>query len=279
MARVILTERPDSRKWTIGENASFELRYNATGDSDPFRIKSVAMAEIPTWWEGLVRTSFSIDPDPLTIDSVKGKGIWLVVASYSVPVLNGVKQTFDTSGATFKITQSIKTQASYARLGSSPTDHKGAINVDGERVNGVDIVVPVHVFSETYELTPYVVTPSYKGVLFNLTGKTNNKLFRGFLAGECLFMGASGSLDQNGFYQVDFKFAASPELRNFTVGDITVLLKRGWEYVWTAYEKKVDDASFKVATVPSEVYVEQVYRDGDFSTLGIGTGLVPVIPR
>ena len=180
MARIVLTERPDSRKWTVGDSPSFELRYNATGDSNPTRIRDQALAIIPIWWEGLSRTEISIDPDPIMIDSVTGRGLWLVVASYKMPVINGVKQVFDTTGGTFHISQSISTRDKYALAGKAATDHQGAINADGERVEGIDITVPVYTFSETYEVSPYVMTPSYRGTLFHLTGKINTYGFRGF---------------------------------------------------------------------------------------------------
>jgi hypothetical protein len=278
MARVVLTERPDSRKWTVGEGAAFELRYNAVGSSDPLRVRDVAAAELPLWWEGFIRTNIGIEPDPTVVDSALGKGLWLVIGSYEPPTVNGVKQSFDTSGGTFHITQSLFTRDKYALPGKTPTDHKGAINADGEKVQGVDIVVPVYQFTETYELSPFIVTPTYRITLFTLTGVLNNAKFRGFIRGECLFMGASGTLDQQGNYQVDFKFASSPELRDFKVGEITVGLKRGWDYIWVSYEKQSDADSGKLALRPSEVHVERVYREGNFAALGIGTGLVPTVP-
>jgi hypothetical protein len=65
------------------------------------------------------------------------------------------------------------------------------------------------------------------------------------------------------------QFAASPNLSSIPVGSITVTAKKGWEYLWVQYETGVDeDALIKR---PAYAYVEQVYRTGDFSTLGIGT--------
>jgi len=155
----------------------------------------------------------------------------------------------------------------------------GAINANGKKVDGVDIVVPIYTFSETYELSPFVVTPSYKVTLFNLTGRINERKFRGFVTGEVLFMGVSGSLDQNGVYQMEFKFAASPGMQNFLVGEIRIPLKQGWDYLWVAYEEQDDLASGKFAARAEEVYVERVYEYGNFGDLGIGVGLVPTVPR
>jgi len=57
----------------------------------------------------------------------------------------------------------------------------------------VDITVPVYSFSETHYNSLAFVTESYKQTLFGLTGKVNNAAFKGFAAGEVLFLGASGS--------------------------------------------------------------------------------------
>lgn len=278
MARVTLTERPDSRRWSVGPDAAFELKYNARGSSDPVLVKRQAVAELPLWWEGLQLVNVDIDPNPEAVDSATGVGIWLVVGSYKPPTIEGVTETFDTTGGTFHITQSLKTIAAYALSGEGPTDHKGAINADGEKVEGVDITVPVFNFSESYRIPAYVMTPSYKGTLFNLTGKTNDAKFRGFKAEEVLFLGATGSKDSEGFYQVEYKFSASPELSIFQVGDITVELKRGWHYLWVTYEKQVDEAVGKYAQRPAEVHIERVYLTQNFTLLGIGTGLIPVPP-
>lgn len=88
-------------------------------------------------------------------------------------------------------------------------------------VEGVDIDVPVYHFSETHYLPltcrpeqssvvakrprprrgrrhvkglpDAIVTPAYSGTQFNLTGKVNGGAFKGFAAGECLFLGAAGA--------------------------------------------------------------------------------------
>jgi len=99
----------------------------------------------------------------------------------------------------------------------------------------------------------------------------NNAPFKGCAAGECLFLGASGSKRGDGDWEIGFKFAASPNKTNLTVGDITVPAKKGWEYLWVRYEDK-EDANAKILVKrPLSAHVEKVYHDGDLSQLGIGT--------
>ncbi|MBN4052529.1 hypothetical protein JYT82_00275 [bacterium AH-315-K20] len=106
-------------------------------------------------------------------------------------------------------------------------------------------------------------------MLFALTGKVNNGVFRGFAAGECLFLGASGSKRSDSDWEISFRFAASPNATNLTVGDITGIAKKGWEYLWVRYADAVDDTAKALVKKPSAAHVEQVYDSGNFAALGI----------
>ena len=65
--------------------------------------------------------------------------------------------------------------------------------------------------------------------------------------------------------------SASPNQTGLTVGDITNIDKKGWEYLWVYFEDKEDSAAKMLVKRPIAVYVEKVYEDGDFSQLGAGT--------
>ncbi len=82
---------------------------------------------------------------------------------------------------------------SLAGTGQTAPNFRGAIGVTADSVEGVDIAVPVYQFAETHYQPDSVITPTYKGTLFSLTGRTNNGAFKGFAAGEVLFLGAAGS--------------------------------------------------------------------------------------
>ncbi|MBC7326197.1 MAG: hypothetical protein H5T99_12950, partial [Moorella sp. (in: Bacteria)] len=70
---------------------------------------------------------------------------------------------------------------------------------------------------------------------------------------------------------ITFKFAASPNKTNITIGDITGIAKKGWEYLWVLYEDAEDTNAQRLVKRPVAAFVEQVYPYGDFSQLGIGT--------
>ncbi len=177
---------------------------------------------------------------------------------------------FDTGGGSKHMTQSIATDGRYPK---DAPDFGGAIGVDAEgNVNGTDVTMPVLNFTETHTMDGLLVTTQYKKTVAALTGSVNNGSFRGFETGEVLFLGASGSKRSKKAeapWEITFRFAVSPNQAGFKVGDITVARKYGWDYLWTRYASKVENAK-AVVKKPSAVYVEQVYPGGDFGKLGIG---------
>ena len=145
----------------------------------------------------------------------------------------------------------------------------GAIGISGDSVEGVDITVPVYSFSETHYLPAAFIDGAYKATLFALTGKINGGSFKGFAAGEVLFLGASGSQRGNEDWEISYKFAASPNMTGLSVGTLTGIAKGGWQHLWVLYSDQVDQNT--LIKRPIAAYVEQVYWPGDFSLLGIGT--------
>ena len=178
---------------------------------------------------------------------------------------------FDTGGGTKHLNQSLKTDGRYP---NNAPDFAGAIEVDNEgNVNGVDVTMPVLNFTETHTLSGSRVSTSYKKTLASLTGTVNRSSFRGFSAGEVLFLGASGtkrSKKSSAPWEITFRFAVSPNKSGFKVGDIQVSRKYGWDYLWVRYADKVAEGGKNVVKKPVAAYVEQVYPEGDFGNLGLG---------
>lgn len=178
---------------------------------------------------------------------------------------------FDTGGGTMHRNQSIKT---VSKVPNDAPDFNGAIEVDNEgNVNGVDVTMPVLNFTETHTMNGSRVTTSYKKTVAALTGTVNSSGFRGFSAGEVLFLGASGtkrSKKPNAPWEITFRFAVSPNQSSLQVGKLKVPNKRGWDYLWVRYADKVAQNRKNVIKEPVAAYVEQVYPTGDFGNLGLG---------
>jgi hypothetical protein len=213
-----------------------------------------------------------------------GDNAWQVTINYekagaepSTPDPLKRARSFDTTGSTQHITQ-----AHYETPfpGGSPFQYN-AIGVDSNGVNGVDIVSPQLQWQEQYDVPNAYISATYVRGLAGITGTTNNAAFRGFAAGEVLFIGCSGSQewdDQKGKgpWSLSYRFVASPNAGSgqsvpaITIGSISGITKKGHDYLWVRYEDSVD--SNTLIKKPKHVYVNRVYRDSDFSLLGIGTG-------
>ncbi|MEX2373924.1 MAG: hypothetical protein WD800_09005, partial [Dehalococcoidia bacterium] len=231
-------EKFESRESQTGSNAWIERLYLVRGTDDDLAAKAALGDTAPSLYDGLTRQSRHIERI--------GEQLWLGTAHYArsesstePPETGDSVFSFDTGGGTQHITQSLATVGSYP--GDAP-DHQGAIGVTADAVEGVDITVPVYHFSETHYIPASQVTLGYRGDLFHLTGKVNNAGFRGLAAGECLFLGASGSQRGAGEdWEISFRFAGSPNRTGLSVGSITGITKKGWEYLWVRYEDVEDE--------------------------------------
>jgi len=247
--------------------------YGEVGALDA--LSSVA----PSSFQGLVRQSrrvesvrvHAIPNTQLTLPQLWYGSATYQQINYTLPSTGDSQFAFETSGGSQHITQSLETIAKYP---AEADDTFGAIGDTGDRVEGVDITVPVYNFSETHYLSLATVTQQYKLALFNLTGKVNSDSFRGFAAGEVLFLGARGSQRGQEDWEVTFNFAASPNKTNLTVGsgihEITGIAKKGWEYMWIKYGRIAGTKHSHA--VPVAVYIERVYDTDNFTGDG-GLGL------
>jgi len=244
------------------ERPSAEFLYMAHGCVDEAEVRTLALNGSPATYNGLVKRTVEI-AERLSNDT------WKVVVRYDAPTVNEEQApepvtSFDSTGGTQHITQSLATVGRYGSAAS--TQLGGAIGYDGENVAGVDITIPVWNWQETHYLTDAQLNaPAY----YALTGMVNSDVFRGYQPGEVLFLGASGQKRGEGKWEITFKFAASPNQTNITVGSIGGIAKAGWEYLWVQYGETVDPAVQMRIKRPVAVYVEQVYDEAPFSILGI----------
>ena len=66
-------------------------------------------------------------------------------------------------------------------------------------------------------------------------------------------------------------------MTNLTIGDITGVDKKGWEYLWVRYTDSVNDTAKALVKKPIAAYVERVYEYGDFGLLGISAMTATVV--
>jgi hypothetical protein len=271
-----LTECPDSRQTTTGENGTVTLKYILEGTADDLAAKTLVANSVPETYDGLVRQSIEIEP--LAVDESAGDGKWLASIRYGVrpaPAETGESTfQFDTGGASQHITQALKHITHTACPSQTAEDFLGAIGVSGSgdsrTVEGVDIIVPVYAWSETHYISDTDVQ-ARKAAYYALTGKTNNATWKGFAAGEVLFLGASGSKRGADDWEITFKFAASPNVTDVCADwpggskPAAAVAKKGWE-VFSVYYRQAEGAKDLIPK-PVQIDINQVYRDGDFAGL------------
>lgn len=258
----------DGSESTTGDNASATLRFYVEGASDEF--DALGAGGIPGTYDGLPRQARSWQQI--------GQGQYIVTARYarneatnddpeSGPVPS---YEFNTMGGSETMFVSLANKQRLAAPGATAPDFKGGINVTDDGPQGVERTVPVFSFSETHHKNAGFVTNAYIATLQSLTGAVNSDAFRGFAAGEVLFLGCRGSKQgANGLWEISYSFAVSPNATGATVGEFTGVDKKGWEYLWFLFEDVEDQAAKKVVRRPRAAYVEQIYRTAAFSGLGI----------
>lgn len=190
------------------------------------------------------------------------------------PVGVVISVSYNSTGATQHIT------SGYTETKSPETavDMKKAIGVNGDAVDGVDVVVPIFEWTEDYEVPGRNIPLTYFCSAANLTGTINEKPFRGFAKGEVLFLGLSGNSTYNpnqslqseiSATKLSFRFAAKVK-KTVTVGSLEITPVNGWDYVWVRYADAVD-AGVGLKE-PVAVYSNRVYQYGDFAQLNLPTG-------
>lgn len=259
---ITLYERFTSRETEISKDASITTRWLVTGSDDDADIDAFLDVNLPTTYRTLRRQKYHYAQIGLELWEVECPYVW---DSSVDPTFS-----FDTTGNTAHITQSLQTQGVYVPPGRSAPDFGGAIGVTKDSVEGVDIVIPGYAWTETYTIEE--ITDSYKALLKRMTGRFNNAVFRTWEAGEVLFLGARGQ--KNGYldpWEITFHFAGSDNVTSLVQNGITIAAKRGWDYLWFRYADFKDDAAAMLVKRPIAAVVEQVYYPDDFSLLGIGT--------
>ncbi len=202
---------------------------------------------------------------------------WVVEATYGVRTFGddslGTSVTnFDASASTVNVKQSLQVVSTHTPDAQQPApDFQGSINVEGDRVNGVDIIVPTFTFTVQEYLTTAQVSDAYIRAVGLATGSMNSHQFRNYEAGELLFMGASGTERRaKGDWVINFKFGFSPNQQDIEVGPDMSIDKFGWDYLSVYYDADTDGTANALIQKPTAAYVHRVYPSINFTTvLGI----------
>lgn len=251
-------------------DSSVELEYSIGDEADHDQALILLASTAPSFYllDGIVLAKVEYSVTPTSHNMWDGTARYTKRSREREELQEGESSyQFETGGGSIHLTHALSTTSYPA--GAAPVDN--AIEFDGESIKGTDIQSAVYNFSETHIIPAASVDAAYKLALFRATGKTNNATFRGFAAGEVLFLGASGTQRGDGAWDVNFRFAAQENKTGLTIGGISGIAKKGWEYLWVRWSTEADTASGTTRPKAKAVYVQKVYEDHNYGNLAIGS--------
>ncbi len=284
-------EMYNSRSFTAGKDTiSGKLEYVCHGTSNDVVAKAAISAVAPFNYPGIAGLVLQdINTRPLggllfygTVDyapddaplfpavGLGGAPLPVPIPAPTVATPLGADFAFDLSAQTEKVTQSLQTIGKFRRGPGVAPDNKGAIGLAGDgEVKGCDRIKPYLEWSTSKTFAS--VTMAYIFALSELVGTTNNAPFYGGDTGTQLFLGASGNTKDINKCVVTFKFAHQKHRTSIPICDgLTVPSKKAWEYLWIAYRDTDDPDANKLVQQPDAAYVEKIYEEGNYATMGIG---------
>lgn len=274
---IVMTEANKSGAFAVDGSGGkkSELLYFLTGSDSEAAIYAHVVANSPSThpdW-GTPRKGIDCQPED-------GNAVWRIKVTYETPRFGSVavitpgteEIEYDTTGGTTRIMTSLATVVADAPTGMDVPLQHGLINVSTDgRSEGVDIVSPRLSMRVTKTFASGDVDTAYIALLAMMSGSTNDATWRGFAVGEVLFVGASARRNNaDGSWTIVFNFQMSPN-ESVAIDDIPAVAKAGWHYLWVYSEPEEDATAKRITGKPRAVYVEQVYRETDFSDLGIST--------
>lgn len=286
----------DSRGTTVSpQSPQTEFHYRVYGTIDPSEVTDWVVANAP-----LIYGTLQLQDAKL---NNLGGGEWYVVTTYGDPKRDGLgkpdgsgapldaqgqpsqppsqptrPQPTDNLGPEFSFEINTETahisqsEGVVSAISADPTldppDTKGAIGLTKDGVAGVDIAFGVLTISETRKMES--ITTEYLDTLTEMAGTVcNTHGFWRWKQREVYFDGASGQGHDNYEWTVTFRFKIRRWRDNVVISpDITIPRVFGHDYIDVIYSNQVDEDV--LLRTPAFVYVHQIYRESDFSKLGIG---------
>lgn len=245
------------------------MLYVVKGTTDELEVISLVRSTAPANLFGFLYRGFNY--------AKAGYDVWTVSVEYTTPQVSqnqppppepgSARISYTTKGKTEKIDTAIDQTSKHGADFVDTVDMHHAINFDGKSVNGVDRVVPTLSFVIEYTIPGASLTPTYIGLVYDLTGKINAAAWKGFGIQEVLFTGFDGAVDFGKDTTLTFSFEAEPTQTSHSIDGSDTYDKKGWDYVWVTTEFTIDAGS--PTSKIRQVNYAQVYETGDFTLLGI----------
>ena len=255
-----------------GNYTSIEVQYLVFGVTTEEEALTAVHGKAPAESKGLPLDSIEIDTretnDTFRVNAIYREEEVDVGDSGGDDDDETPTESFDCGGGTKHLLYSFGQKKVYG-----DKDAGGAIGWNGKsgddcEIAGVD--VPTAQLRETYTKPMRVskLTTSFKRKVAALVGKVNSGSFKGWNAGEVMFLGMSYSTPAKKAKKVTvtFNFAIQPNESGVRIAGKSVT-KKGFEYVWAISKTVASSGSPKLEV--EGIYVDQVCEYASFSGLGL----------
>ena len=255
-----------------GNYTSIEVQYLVFGVTTEEEALTAVHGKAPAESKGLPLDSIEIDTretnDTFRVNAIYREEEVDVGDSGGDDDDETPTESFDCGGGTKHLLYSFGQKKVYG-----DKDAGGAIGWNGKsgddcEIAGVD--VPTAQLRETYTKPMRVstLTTAFKRKVAALVGKVNSGSFKGWNAGEVMFLGMSYSTPAKKAKKVTvtFNFAIQPNESGVKIAGKSVT-KKGFEYVWAISKTVASSGSPKLEV--EGIYVDQVCEYASFSGLGL----------
>lgn len=278
MATVVEKFHSRSIEESLNGSSAIELVYDIRGTDDEATALAALKSTAPAYYGSVPITTYRLT----RFGPSMFEGIARYEVSYTqakIPEAGTLRYSFDTTGEVQKIMQAPAV-THYDALASPAPDCGDLIEVELDQngrvagVAGCNVTIPTYKWQEAtvYHFAGSSAFDDFKTTLKGLTGTYNAGTFRGFAAGEVLFLGATGTgnrrtnPDASFDMEITLHFAQSDNLVNATIASVNNVSKLGWDYLWVLSRPNPSD---KTQPQVVGVYVNRPYSAGDFDDLDL----------
>ena len=286
MSMTVMRQADGAETWKVGSGGELtkastaEINYLVTGVTTKSAALSAVAAGAPSSYGGLPLSE-------VRFNGYSGEDTLEAVAVYASSSNSGddggydeetPTMSFDCGGGTKHVTYCGGSQS--RRFGT--LDAGNAIGWNG-KVGDACEIAGVDVPTAQFRLSFTRVMPRASALSVDfmrstglMVGKVNDSTFKGWSAGEVMFLGASYTAPLKGRQKVivTYNFAIQPNETNVMVAGHDIGDVDGYDYVWTIPKTEVPPASGGVTAPKLDIeaaYSAPVCSRVSFSSLGLGS--------
>ncbi|MBR2723600.1 MAG: hypothetical protein IKB77_04630 [Lentisphaeria bacterium] len=269
---ISLHVKKDTSIYPNGKLKAHTETYTVFGTLDGMEALLAVAETAPAEYHGFVQTELRLieqTPQYIEIQVTYGANKTSGGSSSDKDEDDALEVNFDCSTGSIHITHGLSEKVWKGESAGGAIGWNGKYGDDME-ITGVDVPIAQCRKSFTkYMDASEVNSAAFDKKINNLTAKVNSKSFKGYDAGEVMFLGCTYTAKEGSDEKVavTFNFQIQPN-ESKVVGD-TQVAKEGFEHCW-ANSETVAEKGKTPKIVTKGVYTNKVVNSADFGQLGLG---------